>query len=264
MINYHENLSLENLFYLNEKGLVCSEEFRDVPGYEGRYQVSNLGRVKTLNYKRTKQHRILKQKDSGNGYVQCSLYGKEKVSQTKTHQLVAMAFYGHVPCGHKKVVDHKNQVRFGNNADNLQIVTQRQNTNQEHLKSSSQYVGVHWSKDRNKWRSAIRTNEKRIILGSFDNEEEASEYYQNALKAIENGNEIIVKRRITSSKHKGITWYKKGEKWNCRIFINKKRISLGYFPDEKQAVIFYNKAFENKHIYSGDNDLFRQFLNKIK
>ena len=46
MIEYHKNLSLELLFYINNEGLVCYEEWKDIPGYEGIYQVSNLGRIK--------------------------------------------------------------------------------------------------------------------------------------------------------------------------------------------------------------------------
>ena len=48
MIEYYKNLSLESLFYINDEGLVCMEEWRNIIGFENRYQVSSLGRVKSL------------------------------------------------------------------------------------------------------------------------------------------------------------------------------------------------------------------------
>lgn len=45
------------------------EIWRDIEGYEGLYQISNLGRVKSLNYKRTGKEKILKYKIENNGYI---------------------------------------------------------------------------------------------------------------------------------------------------------------------------------------------------
>lgn len=59
MIEYYKNLSLENLPYINEEGLICWEEFRDIPQYEGLYQVSDLGRVKSLARTITRSNGIL-------------------------------------------------------------------------------------------------------------------------------------------------------------------------------------------------------------
>ena len=49
MIEYYKNKSLESLFYVNEFGLVCQEEWKDIPNYEGLYQASDLGRIKSLS-----------------------------------------------------------------------------------------------------------------------------------------------------------------------------------------------------------------------
>lgn len=46
----------------------------------------------------------------------------------------------------------------------------------------------------------------------------------------------------TSSIYKGIYWYKNKKKWHVRIMLNRKSICLGYFDDEKEAAITYDKA----------------------
>ena len=46
-MEYYKNLSLEDLFYINDDGVVCCEEWRDIPDYVGKYKGSTLGRLKT-------------------------------------------------------------------------------------------------------------------------------------------------------------------------------------------------------------------------
>lgn len=50
------------------------------------------------------------------------------------------------------------------------------------------------------------------------------------------------KRKNTSSIYKGVGWKKPNNKWYARIKINKKELSLGYFINEKEAALAYNKA----------------------
>lgn len=150
------------------------------------YQVSNLGRIKSI--KRGKE-KIMKGYINNYGYVTVTLNGKTK----KVHQLVAIAFLNHIPCGSKLVVNHKNFIRHDNRLTNLEIITQRENANQSHLSSSSKFTGVFWNRFINKWQSKIRINGKNKHLGTFDCEEEASEYYIKALESIKNNTEIQVK-----------------------------------------------------------------------
>ena len=157
------------------------EEFRNIKGYEGIYQVSNLGRVKSLNYNHTKKERILKAGDDGKGYYYVGLSKDGVLKMRKIHQLVAEYFLGHTPCGYKLVVNHIDFDKTNNNVDNLEIVTQRENANQKHIKSSSKFVGVSWYKATNKWSASIRINGKKKHLGYFTEELEASNAYQNEL-----------------------------------------------------------------------------------
>jgi hypothetical protein len=224
------------------------EIFKDIPGYEGMYQVSNLGRVKSLSreIKRNgfylSKEKILKPNINGAGYLYVNLI-KDKISKSKTiHKLVSEAFSGRKINGFELVVNHKDFNRLNNNLNNLEIVTTRENTNKKHFKSSSNYTGVCWDKHRNKWISSIVINKKQIHLGSFDDELQAFEYYKNALISLNKGEKIITKKRICASKYIGVTFIKKNNKWMSRIFINGNRIYLGHFNTEEEA---YN-AYQNK------------------
>ena len=165
------------------------EIWKEVKNYEGIYEVSNLGRVKSLERKVTHpvngfknvKERILKQGTNRGGYLYVDLHKNGKRKNTKIHQLVAMAFLNHTPDGMKLVVNHIDFNRTNNRVENLEIVTNRENTNRKHLKSSSPYVGVHWDKSRNKWRALIRISGKQKHLGLFTCEIEASRAYQKAL-----------------------------------------------------------------------------------
>lgn len=164
------------LFYIMER----QEVWKTVPGFED-YQISNLGRVKSLKFGR---ELILKGSLTSEGYLSVSIC-KNRVQKTKyIHQLVAEVFLNHKSCKMTFVVDHKNLKKTDNSVDNLQIVTFRENTSQNHLKSSSKYTGVSWSKNTNKWRANIYINGKLKHLGLFKNEIDASNAYQKELSIL--------------------------------------------------------------------------------
>ena len=160
------------------------EIFKDIPNYEGLYQVSNLGNVKSLTRKGCLNDRILKPNTDDGGYLKVNLRKDNKTKTRKIHQLVAEAFLGHTPCGIKLVVNHKNFIRQDNRVENLEIVTSRQNSDQKHLKSSSEYTGVSWAKDKNKWASMISINGKQKNLGYFACELKAAYAYQTELNKL--------------------------------------------------------------------------------
>lgn len=164
--------------------MVIMEEFRDIQGYEGLYQVSNLGRVKSLGNDKTRKEKILNPSIDGNGYFHVRLYKDCKSKTTKIHQLVAISFLNHTRCGHKLVVDHINDIKTDNRLENLQIITQRENAYKTQCRYSSQYKGVYWHKVSNKWKAKITINRKQIHLGYFKCELAASAAYQNKLKEI--------------------------------------------------------------------------------
>lgn len=159
------------------------EIWKDIPNYEGRYQVSNFGNVKSLNYHREKKEKLLKQV-IGKDYYCVTLLKNGKQKTIKTHKLVAIAFLNHTPCGMKLVVNHKDFNKLNNHLDNLEIVTNRENSNKIHIPHSSIYIGVTWHKPLNKWRAQIEINKVKKHLGYFTNELDAHNAYQNKLREL--------------------------------------------------------------------------------
>jgi len=159
---------------------MIKEVWRSVKDYED-YKVSNLGRVKS--FKRGKERILKKQLDDG-GYHHVGLHENKDSKTHRVHKLVAIAFLNHKTNGYKLVVNHIDFDRTNNNVNNLEIVSQRANTNQIHIKSSSKYIGVHWNRASSKWRSQIRIDGKLKSLGLFTDEIEASNAYQTALNSI--------------------------------------------------------------------------------
>ena len=172
------------------KYIETPEEWRDIKGYEGLYQVSNLGRVKSLPKEwvigkggiRKHNGKTLKGSVTDKGYSRVLLYKNGTRKEYSVHQLVAMAFLGHTPCGYVLVVDHIDDNPKNNRVDNLQIVTHRFNTYKTQGKYSSKYKGVYWSSKSNKWRAGIRINGKQKHLGLFTCELAAHHAYQKAVK----------------------------------------------------------------------------------
>ena len=101
------------------------EIWKDICGYEGLYQISNFGRIKSLNYNHTKKEKVLCEKHHKSNYVTVMLC-KNVVNRNKSiHTLVASAFIpnpNNYPC-----VNHIDGNKKNNNADNLEWCTHKQN-----------------------------------------------------------------------------------------------------------------------------------------
>ncbi len=107
-------------------GVFCVMEiWKYVPGYEGLYQASSLGRVKNLQRKKEK---IFKASPNKGGYITISLKKNNYTKYFYTHQIIAITFLDFKICGHKLEVDHINNIKSDNRVENLQILTHRDNT----------------------------------------------------------------------------------------------------------------------------------------
>jgi hypothetical protein len=158
------------------------EVWKNIPGYEGIYQVSNIGNVKS--FKRYDGKLLTPQIRSG--YYSVKLYFNLQYKHVKVHQLVAMAFLGYVRNGLQDiVVDHINDNKLDNQLENLQLITQRYNASKSRVNNSG-LTGVYKNKYNN-FRAQIKINSKQIHLGYFKTKEEAHLAYQNKLKEVENG-----------------------------------------------------------------------------
>jgi hypothetical protein len=166
------------------------ENWKDVKGYEGLYQVSNLGNVKGLDriVKNKNGHRLVKErlvkKYIHNSYYIVNLNKKSKQKTHSVHQLVAESFLNHTRQGHTLLVDHIDNDPLNNNVCNLQLVTNRYNTRKDQSNYTSSYKGVYFNKKAKKWVARILINKKRVSLGSFDCEIHAAYQYIKAVKEL--------------------------------------------------------------------------------
>lgn len=156
--------SLEKIIYD-----LPGEIWKDIDGFEGTYQVSNMGRVRSLtrrvwNY--TKPGRVLKPMAKENGYLQVYLSdGKIREKHAHIHRLVALAFIPN-PEGLPEV-NHKNLNKADNRVENLEWCTSRYN--KAHFRNSP------YAKNADKRRA--RTLVNKSIQYILDNKDAVCEWY---------------------------------------------------------------------------------------
>lgn len=109
----------------NDKVLTMDEVWKDIDGYEGLYQVSNLGNVRSLNWGNRGCIKNLYLKPHIKGYLQVELHKNAKRKMFTVHRLVALHFVDGYAAN--KVVNHKNENKHDNRADNLEWCTTSQN-----------------------------------------------------------------------------------------------------------------------------------------
>jgi NUMOD4 motif-containing protein/HNH endonuclease len=101
------------------------ERWRVIPGYEGHYEASNHGRIRSLKRLEHGKPRITKQQ-CDNGYFQVSLRKNTNKRTERVHRLVALAFIGPPP-NDKAHIDHINSDRSDCSARNLRWVSPSEN-----------------------------------------------------------------------------------------------------------------------------------------
>ena len=119
-----------------EENLSIKETWKDIKGYEGLYQVSNIGRVKSLERETFRKdgkklplkERILKLRPNKDGYLRVQLCnGSGKTKNFFVHRLVCEAF--HENPKNKPCVNHINEDKSDNRACNLEWCTHKENNN---------------------------------------------------------------------------------------------------------------------------------------
>lgn len=132
------------------------EVWKDIKGYEGLYQVSNEGRIKSLGGDRYKAIRILNGNISEQGYNRVNLFKDGKPKTFNIHRLVAEAFIPNPE--NKPCIDHCNTIRNDNRVENLKWCTYSENIQNP--------ITIKRMSDTGKLLNATR---KRNNLGQFTN-----------------------------------------------------------------------------------------------
>ena len=103
-----------------------NEIWKDIEGYPN-YQISTMGRVRSLGNNKTRKEKILKSCKLNNGYLIVNLYKEGKVKKHTIHRLVAQTFLDNP--NNLPEVNHKDEDKTNNRVENLEWCTQQYNTN---------------------------------------------------------------------------------------------------------------------------------------
>ena len=180
------------------------EVWKEIEGYDGWYEVSNKGRVrswKSTNGRggKVKVPRILKNSRGSNAYLSVALCGGKISPKTfSVHSLVAGAFLSKteewVESWREMTVNHKDGNKLNNNLDNLEYCTNRENVIHGHVLrglASSRYPGV--SKFNKRWRALIQHRDKLHFLCYVLDEKTAAAAYREALQHVDKSPEEFIK-----------------------------------------------------------------------
>lgn len=115
-----------------------NEIWKDIPNYEGLYQASNLGRIKSLKRKGAKE-KILKGFYDEFGYLRVALCKNNEIKKYKVHRLIAITFISN-PNNYKQV-NHDNGIKDDNRVENLEWCTPSYNTKHSYINNLNKTKG---------------------------------------------------------------------------------------------------------------------------
>ena len=124
------------------------EIWKDVIGYEGLYQVSNLGNVKRVNSflgvnKKYLNGYFLKPLDNGKGYLRIKLTKNNESKRIMLHRIIACSFIDNP--NNKKVVNHIDFNKKNNSISNLEWCSQKENVN--HAVANGRFGAKNYNKN---------------------------------------------------------------------------------------------------------------------
>lgn len=221
------------------------EEWRPINDFVGEYEVSNLGRVKSLDrliitshgVRRMVRGRVLGSNVPSSRYCYVSLKGSRYNRKAFTHVLVAEHFIGEKPDG--LVIDHINNDSRDNRVENLQYITQRHNSSKDRVRKYELPHGI--QKVNSKFSPRKGFGKKIYNLGVFDTVEEAHAVYMSA--TLDDAINIERERR----KYFGVHFDSYSGKYRALIANGKKRYHIGMFHDRDDAA----KAVQEKRMELG-------------
>lgn len=161
-----------------------TQVFKDVLGYDGRYQISDSGNVLSIT-----RGKLLKSAIDKDGYINISLFKNGKSKKVRAHRLVALEFIPNP--NNYPIVDHIDGNKSNNHYLNLRWCTNQQNLNFDNVKTSvfgrgiSTYKGVYWHNIKNKWVIVHYNNGKRRHVGYAKTDLEGHIKYQEFIKQLQ-------------------------------------------------------------------------------
>ena len=167
------------------------EQWKSILETKGKYEVSNLGRIRTIDHHVQNRHNkkrfvkgiIRKQVKRKDGYIIAHFYLDGKKWSDYVHRLVWRYFNDKPEPNRKIVIDHIDNNKSNNRIDNLRLISNRDNTTKGMKRKEnkkSRFIGVYWRQDREHWFSRILINGKRLYLGSSKCEAQAALLYLKA------------------------------------------------------------------------------------
>lgn len=140
------------------------EKWKPIRYYEGLYEVSSLGRVKSF----WKGELLMKPIINDSGYLRVFLRKDGSSKTYRIHRLVAEAFIEKTDYS-QNFVDHINHVTTDNSVGNLRWTTRSQNCMNQIVttRNTSGHKGVSWSKQFNKWIANINVNKKKVFTVDY-------------------------------------------------------------------------------------------------
>jgi len=128
-----------------------NEIWLEIPNFNN-YEINNKGNVRHLSSKK-----IVKQYAYETGYNSCSIFNNNgKRYKINTHILMAITFLNHIPCGHKKEINHKDKDKHNNNIENLEVVTHAENMRHHfNIKNNGISNCIYFNKKDNKYNIII-------------------------------------------------------------------------------------------------------------
>lgn len=149
-----------------------NEKWKDIKGYEGLYQISNLGRVKSLERFTDDGHHVMPKilsQSSAKGYLKVGLSKKGKCKTIYVHKLVAEAFIPNVY--NLPEINHKDENKENNRVDNLEWCTYYYNI---HYGSAIQRGRGKQLNNKRTSKSVLKIGKNNEIISKYDSINEAS------------------------------------------------------------------------------------------
>ena len=148
---------------------VESEVWKPVVGYEGLYEVSNIGRVRSINFHKSGKAKVMSPSLNTWGYPIVDLRKNNKRHSYTVHRLVALAFIPNPD--NLPEINHKNEIKYDNTVENLEWCTRKYNIN-------------YGTAIKRRSKPIVQLDNNGNVVKKWESESAASRYYKISRKNI--------------------------------------------------------------------------------